>query len=120
MFHTSYSLLWVWMLMDYYDYTGDEELLLSLAPTVHGLLERFEGYRGPSGLLTGAPDYMFMDWVWLGSADLHHPPCAIGQGYLSAFYRRALRHGARLSRLAGEPERAERYERLADEVAAGE
>ena len=45
-FHTSYALLWLQMLMQYEDFTGDVALVKELSPTVHRLLDQFESYRG--------------------------------------------------------------------------
>ena len=100
-FHTSYALLWLQMLMDYYDYTGDESLLRELKPTVDRLLDHFATFQGPNGLLSEAPNYMFMDWVMIDGFLMHHPPAVIGQGYLTAFYYRALADGARLAQAYG-------------------
>jgi hypothetical protein len=111
-FHTSYSLLWLQMLMDYYDYTGDESLLRELKPTVDRLLDHFATFKGANGLLSEAPNYMFMDWVTIDGFQTHHPPAVIGQGYLTAFYYRALADGARLARLTGDHARETQYERL--------
>jgi hypothetical protein len=111
-FHTSYALLWLQMLMDYYDYTGDESLLRELKPTVDRLLDHFATFQGPNGLLSEAPNYMFMDWVMIDGFLMHHPPAVIGQGYLTAFYYRALADGARLAQLTGDTARAEHYEQL--------
>jgi len=111
-FHTSYALLWLQMLMDYYDYTGDETLLRELKPTVDRLLDHFATFKGANGLLSEAPNYMFMDWVMIGGFQAHHPPAVIGQGYLTAFYYRALADGARLAKLTGDTARADRYEQV--------
>ena len=62
-FHTSYSIAWLQMLMDYYDYTGDRALVEEMAPYVHELLDTYASWRGKNGLISEAPNYMFMDWV---------------------------------------------------------
>ena len=62
-FHTSYSIGWLQMLMDYYDYTGDKKLVEEMAPYVHELLDTYASWRGTNGLISEAPNYMFMDWV---------------------------------------------------------
>jgi alpha-L-rhamnosidase len=104
-FHTSYSLLWLKMLMQYYDYTGDAETVKELAPTANALLDQFETYIGPKGLISEAPNYMFMDWVEIDGFNLHHPPAVIGQGYMTALYYQALADGNRVARLTGDPRR---------------
>ena len=117
-FHTSYSLLWLQMLLDYYDHTGDASTVRELAPQVHGLLDKFAGWRGKNGLISEAPDYMFMDWVSIGGFGTHHPPAVIGQGYLTAFYYRGLLDGKRVAELTGDNALAQRYEQKRLDVSA--
>ncbi len=116
-FHTSYALLWLQMLMDYYDHTGDVALVRELAHAVHSLLDTFTGYRGKNGLLSESPNYMFMDWVDIEGFPGHHPPAVIGQGYLTAFYYRALDDARRVAKLMGDPAREAAYTRLRTEIA---
>ena len=115
-FHTSYALLWFQMLMDYWDYTGDESLVRELAPQVHGLLDKFATWRGKNGLISEAPDYMFMDWVDIAGIGCHHPPAVIGQGYMTAFYYQAIDDGRRVALLMGDANRAAVYEKLRGET----
>ena len=116
-FHTSYALLWLQMLLDYYDYTGDAALVRELAPQVFGLLDRFETWRGKNGLISEAPDYMFMDWVDIAGIACHHPPAVIGQGYLTAFYFRALADAGRVAKLVGDGSRRSRFQLLRSQTA---
>ena len=116
-FHTSYSLLWLQMLLDYYDNTGDVALVRELAPQVFGLLDRFETWRGKNGLISEAPDYMFMDWVEIAGIGAHHPPAVIGQGYLTAFYYRALADAARVAEVIGARDKMAAFRRLRPQVA---
>jgi len=115
-FHTSYSLLWLQMLLDYYDYTGDDTLVRELAPAVHSLLDTFTGYRGKNGLLSEAPNYMFMDWVDVAGFPGHHPPAVIGQGYMTAFYYHALANAIRVAELQKDNSRVTAYEKLRKET----
>ena len=115
-FHTSYSLLWLQMLMAYYDYTGDIALVKELAPEVHGLLDTYASWRGKNGLISEAPNYMFMDWVTISGFGCHHPPAVIGQGYLTAFYYRGLRDAQRVAELTGDKSRAKNYNKIRGEV----
>ena len=115
-FHTSYTLLWLQALVQYYDYTGDLATVKELSPYVYKLLDRFAGYRGRNGLISEAPNYMFMDWVNIAGFSAHHPPAVIGQGYLTAFYCRALTDAARVAALTGDPARAGGYARTRAEV----
>ena len=115
-FHTSYALLWVQMLMDFYDHSGELSLLKELALSVHSLLDTFTGYIGANGLISEAPNYMFMDWVDIAGFPGHHPPAVIGQGYMTAFVYRALADGARIANLTGDPVRAKRYNELRQNI----
>lgn len=115
-FHTSYALLWLQMLLDYWDHTDDASLVHELAPTVHAMLDQFASYVGPDGILSNAPDYMFMDWVKIAGYDCHHPPAVIGQGYMTAFYYRALADGIRVADVGGDSVRAIRYEDMRTEL----
>lgn len=115
-FHTSYTLLWLQMLMATYDYTGDLELVRECAPAVHGLMRQFAGYVGKNGLVSEAPDYMFMDWVTIAGFACHHPPAVIGQGYMTAFYYRALLDAGRVAALTGDAALAADYRQWAGRV----
>jgi alpha-L-rhamnosidase len=110
MFHTSYSLLFVQMLREYHDYTGDTRTVQDLLPAVHALLERFHRYLGESGLITEAPNYMFLDWITVDEFNLHHPPRIIGQGYMTAFYYQALKNAANLCVHCDAVEKARQYQ----------
>ena len=117
-FHTSYSLLWLQMLIQYYQYTGDIEPIQELAPDVFALLDQFETYIGKNGLISEAPNYMFMDWVEIESFNAHHPPAVIGQGYMTALYYRALADAAKVAELTGKPDRVAQFKALQTKIAA--
>ncbi len=116
-FHTSYSLGWLQMLMDYYDYTGDKALVEELAPYVHELLDTYTSWRGRNGIISEAPNYMFMDWVSIGGFECHHPPAVIGQGYLTALYYHGLEMAARVAALQGDTARGAKYGQLRQQTA---
>lgn len=116
-FHISYSLDWLQMLMDYYDYTGDRSLVVELAPYVAGLLDTYATWRGPNGLISEAPNYMFMDWVTIAGFNCHNPPAVIGQGYLTALYYHGLAMASRVAALTGDTARVAKYATLRAEVA---
>lgn len=101
-FHTTYALLWLQMLVAYWDHTGDDDLVRELAPTAYLLVDTWETWRGTNGLISNPPNFMFIDWVELEDFNLHHPPAVIGQGVLSAFYYRALEDTIRISDLLGD------------------
>ena len=115
-FHTSYSIGWLQMLMDYYDYTGDKSLVVEMAPYVQELLDTYATWRGKNGIISEAPNYMFMDWVQIGGFGCHHPPAVIGQGYLTAFYYHGLELASRVAALTGDTARVEKYKKLRGEI----
>jgi hypothetical protein len=115
-FHTSYSIAWLQMLMDDYDYTGNRALVQDMAPYVAGLLDTYASWRGTNGLISEAPNYMFMDWVEINGFGCHHPPAVIGQGYLTAFYYHALALAEQVAEVTGDTERMRHYAELRREV----
>jgi len=117
MFHTSYRLLWVWMLHEYWMWTGDEHTVRHSLPQVRRLLEMFASYVGEEGLVSQAPDYMFIDWVEHGGFDLHHPPAALGMGSMTAFYVEALQRAADLEDALGDAMLAREHRRTAEQAA---
>lgn len=90
MFHTTYSLMWVQWIRRVYEFTGDAQLIRDCRTALDTLLRRFDGYVGSNGVLTNAPDYMFVDWLEVEGYNMHHPPKSLGQTVLCAFYYKAL------------------------------
>lgn len=115
-FHTSYALLWLQMLIEYWRHTGDKKLLLELAPTAFQLVDTWETWRGDNGLISNPPNFMFIDWVELEGFNLHHPPAVIGQGVLTAFYYRSLQDVAEIAKVTGDLERVRRSSELRQQV----
>lgn len=113
MFHTTYSLIWVQMLYEVYMLTGNEELLRSCEAALHILLERFNGYAGKNGLIEDPPNYMFIDWVVQDGYSLHHPPKALGQTSLNAFYYGALITASEICGLLADKEHEKLYKKRA-------
>lgn len=117
-FHISYSIGWLQMLMDYYDYTGDRALIEEMAPYVRDLMETYASWRGKNGLISEAPNYMFMDWVEIAGFNCHHPPAVIGQGYLTAFYYHGMSMAIRVAGMIGDTDLVEKYVKRRVEIAA--
>ena len=51
------------------------------------VIDQFSSYLGKNGIISEAPNYMFMDWVTVHDDKnpkiyfaCHHPPAVIGQG----------------------------------------
>jgi alpha-L-rhamnosidase len=118
-FHTSYIFYWLQSLMNYYDFTGDQELLKELTPNVHAVIDTFTSYLGKNGIISEAPNYMFMDWVTVHDDKnpnikfaCHHPPAVIGQGYMTALFYQALGDAICISQINGDHVHAQKYEKL--------
>lgn len=105
MFHTTYSLLFPVMLRDYYEFTGDIRTVGELLPTVELLFSTFGSYMR-DGVISCPPDYMFIDWALIDGFNLHHPPKALGQTALNAFYQRALNDASLLYDAVGDGKKA--------------
>ena len=96
MFHTTYSLILLRMIYDYYMYSGDKSIIEYSIDVIHILLERFDSYTADDGLITNPPNYMFVDHVVYDSYSMHHPPRALGETVLNAFYYDALNMAEKL------------------------
>lgn len=101
MFHTTYSLIWVQMLRKLYQWTGNLDTVKFCYPALCKLLALFDSYLDENGLVTTPPDYMFVDWTVLEGYSMHHPPRALGQTVLNAFYYKALIDAAELASFLG-------------------
>lgn len=86
MFHTTYSLIWLSMVWDYYMFTGDEKIFYETEEARENLDKTFLNYLGSDGVIEKAPNFMFVDWINIDGFSLHHPPKALGQTVLTAFY----------------------------------
>lgn len=58
-----YSLHWIRSLAAYWRYSGDAEFVRRLIPVADAIIERYEEFRGPSGLLEDVPGWVFLDWA---------------------------------------------------------
>ncbi|MBQ7153241.1 MAG: hypothetical protein IJR83_04800 [Clostridia bacterium] len=116
MFHTSYSLIWVRMLLDVFMFTGDRVLLERCEDALGLLLSRFERYLGGNGLIETPPDYMFVDWIYPDGVNMHHPPKCLGQTCLNLFYYGALRAAAEIYGYLERPQLRQKSLRTADSL----
>ena len=109
MYHTTYSLIWIQMILYYYKVTGDKTIFDDVIDVVYRLMERFHSYTGDNNLIESPYDYMFIDWIAYDGYSLHHPPKALGQGPLNAFYYKALTDGAEICRIIGNTDTEKLY-----------
>lgn len=85
-----YGALWVVLLNDHYQITGDLPLVQELAPTLERQVAYFDTFRGTDGLLTKAPEWNFMDWVDLSE---HSTLACLNLQYLLALRANAALKG---------------------------
>lgn len=109
MFHTTYSLIWLQMILDVYKFTGHKELISYCKEAIIALLDLFRTYIGENGIIDNPPDYMFVDWVVADGYSMHHPPKALGQTCLNAFYQNGLTVASELMDIIDETEFKEKY-----------
>ncbi len=115
MFHTTYSLIWVQMLHDVYMITGRKEILNYCKNGLSKLLERFDTYKDENGIIDNPPDFMFVDWTVIDGFSMHHPPKALGQTVLNAFYYNALIHAEKIYSYIGEQATSDSLRKLSEE-----
>ncbi len=110
MFHTTYSLIWVQMLYDYYMYTGDVWAVEYCAPALKTLMDKMESYEDESFIIQNPPSWMFVDRVWRDEKhNMHHPPKVMGQAVMNAFYFSSLKICSKLFAFLGKSETSARY-----------
>lgn len=61
-----FSLHWIRALASAWLYTGDEHLVRAHLAVAEGIIERYESFRGASGLLESFPGWVFIEWAQLG------------------------------------------------------
>jgi alpha-L-rhamnosidase len=93
-----YSLHWVRALARYYEYSGDEATIRELLPVALEVLDAFERYRAPDGLIRRMPGWMFIDWAMVDKSD--------ATAAIDALYAAALDDFATLARVVGNSARA--------------
>ena len=99
MFHTTYSMIWIMMVYDYYMYTADQSIFREVWEAISLLLEKMNSYTDCHGIITHPPSYMFVDWLTVDGMSLHHPPMALGQAVLNAFYYAGLTTAVEITKI---------------------
>ncbi len=116
MFHTSYSLIWVEMVWEYYLHTADMDTLHYAFGAIECVINKMKSCADENGIIQNPESYMFIDWTWRGEHNLHHPPKAMGQGPLNAFYYGALSFAQKIACELENAEKAEEYAKLMQSV----
>jgi hypothetical protein len=115
-----FSLLWVGMLHDYWQYRDDPAFVSSLVPGTRGVLDWFAARQRPDGLLGQIEWWPFVDWSPPDFVSGVPPQDADGgSSALTLQFIEALRNAAALEDEFGEKDRARQYrerERRASEA----
>ena len=117
-FHTTYALLMPDLVVDCLLHTGAEDTARATLPAIRKALNRTLAWRGEEGLISQAPNYMFVDWFEHAGTNYHHPPAAQGMGAMTAFAVRALHKMAWLCRQLGEADEVLHWDNQAEALAA--
>jgi hypothetical protein len=83
----TFSLLWIGMVHDYWQYLPDPEPARAALPGTRAVLEWFAQHEQPDGLLSELPWWSFIDWVSAGKIptyDAHGESCTTTLEYLGA------------------------------------
>lgn len=103
-----FLLQWSKLVREQYLYTGRNELLEDLYPSVRKQIDWFEIHRDEMGVLRELPYWNFWDWT---------PTDMRGANFTTnTLYVKALEDGAYLADQLGEKEDAARWRKIADEV----
>jgi hypothetical protein len=113
----TFSLLWVGMVRDWWMNRPDASVARNALPGTRAVLDWFQRYEAPDGLLRRLPWWSFIDWVPKGETptyDRNDESCMTTLQYLGA-----LLDAAELEKGLGDPVFAERYSARAAHVRAG-
>ncbi len=113
----TFSLIWIDMLHDYWMYRPDAAPAKAGLPGTRTVLDWFEQYEQPDGLLRKLPWWSFVDWVSSGELptyDEHGESCTTTLHYLGA-----LEDAADLELALGDQDRAARESHRAQHVRSG-
>jgi hypothetical protein len=114
----TFSLLWIGMVHDYWQYRPDPEPARAALPGTRTVLAWFATHEQPDGLLEKLPWWSFIDWVSehqeIPTYDAKGESCVTTLEYLGA-----LGEAADLEKSLGDPLLADRYQARAAHVRAG-
>lgn len=113
----TFSLLWIGMIHDEWMYRPDAEPARKALAGTRTVLDWFQGYEQPDGLLRQLPWWSFIDWVSQGSLptyDANGESCVTTLQYLGA-----LGDASDLEEALGDPLLAARYKARAAHVRSG-
>jgi hypothetical protein len=114
----TFSLLWIGMVHDYWQYRPDPEPARAALPGTRTVLAWFAAHEQPDGLLQKLPWWSFVDWVSehqeIPTYDAQGESCVTTLEYLGA-----LNEAVDLEKSLGDPLLADRYQARAAHVRSG-
>lgn len=113
----TYSLIWIAMIHDFYQYRGDMDFVKKFQPGMISVLDWFESRIGDNGLLGNLEWWNFTDWA---PEYINGVPPGAEYGYsasISLQYVYALRSAAVLFNSLGNTALAQKYDNLAKDMA---
>lgn len=95
-FHTTYSLIYIRMIYEYYLFSGDKDIISRTEKAVTSVLEKMHLVCDEREIICNPVSFMFVDWLKVDDYSMHHPPKALGQTVLNAFYYEGMITAAKL------------------------
>lgn len=88
LFHETFVLIFLLMLQEYVLYSGNIAILdlPEIGKARQLVLSRFKGFKGTEGVISEAPNFMFVDWMTYRNETMHHPSAGTGMASMTAFY----------------------------------
>lgn len=105
----TFSLLWIGMLHDFWQYRGDDAFVKLQMPGTRTVLDWFLNRQRANGLLGHLPWWPFLDWGKDFAFGMPPEDADGGSSPITLQYIEALRYGAELESTFGDPIRAQRY-----------
>jgi len=113
-----FSLLWVDMLHDFWIYRDDPAFVAQILPATRSTLDWFTARQRPDSLLGTISWWPFVDWTDAWPAGVPTQNADGGSSALTLQFIEALHNAAELETRFGEPDRAARYRKQAQEASA--
>jgi hypothetical protein len=105
----TFSLLWIGMVHDFWQYRGDDEFVKAQIPGTRSVLDWFLDQQRPDGLLGNINWWPFVDWGKDFRFGMSPRDEDGGSSPLTLQYIEALRYAAELESAFGDSTRAQRY-----------
>ena len=116
---STFSLHYIFMLLEYYKRTGDAALLRQYRSDVDAILEYYDRHVGGQGLVENLGYWDFVDWQenWKGSQGRPGAAAAGPSTIINLMYGKALLDGAEICGITGRPGMAKEYRKRQKQIA---